>query len=224
MQPRRLSQGLVLLLATGMPFLHLYATARSQGDRDALMASPVWRLLSLAFYPLGDPERVARFLRGIPGWTFSLGPISLTDPLAAIGLRAWSPALMLSLAIPIALTLVIGRYFCGWVCPAGFLSEILLALRKLLIRLGVRLPEWKLGNRWRFALLALGAAYSLLTGILVFPWFYPPAVLGRELYLAIARTEIGLGTVFLSILALVELVPCPVCGVIRCAPAGRCTP
>lgn len=209
MQPRRLSQALVLLLAVCLPVFHLYATARSAGDRDALLTNPLWRFLSAVFYRLGDPEQVARFLRGIPGWTVSIGPLTLTDPLAAIGLRGWSPQLALSLVIPLGLTLLLGRYFCGWICPAGFLFEAISGLRKLLIRLGVRLPHWKLGSHWRHVLLALGAAYGFLTGILVFAWFYPPAILGRELYQALTFSQVGLGTLFLSVLALAELVAMP---------------
>lgn len=209
MQPRRLLQGLVLLVSIGMPYLHVYATLRSQGDRDALLGTPAWQILSRFFYLFGDPDVGARFLKGIPGWTVSLGTLTLTDPLAALGLRHWSISLMLGVMIPIGLTLLLGRYFCAWVCPAGFASEGLFGLRRLILAWGLKLPAWQLSPQLRYVLLALGSGYGLLTGLAILPWFYPPAVLGRELYLGIAMGQAGFGTFFLLTLTLVELLVMP---------------
>ena len=62
---------------------------------------------------------------------------------------------------------LVGRLACGWLCPFGWLQELLYGLRKRL-----RWPEWRLSNRlgWlRYAFLVL------LVGIVPFvtlePWF-----------------------------------------------------
>jgi polyferredoxin len=55
-------------------------------------------------------------------------PFTVADPLAAIGgllfsRGQWLPAL-LPVGIFIGATLVLGRAFCGWACPVGFLADI----------------------------------------------------------------------------------------------------
>jgi ferredoxin-type protein NapH len=192
-----------------LPFLHLYATLRAQGLRDALLEEPLWRMFSALLFPLGDPERLARSVQGIPGWTFAVGPWSVSDPLVALGTPAAFLSLLPSILLPVALTLLVGRYFCGWVCPTGFLSEGISALRNWLIARGIRLPAWRIGSRWRYLLLGLGTAYALLSGISLFPWIYPPAVLGREVFAAIAWSQAGIGLSFLVALGLAELLVAP---------------
>jgi len=206
---RRVAQASVLGAIVLLPFLHLYATLRAQGQRDALLEVPLWRLFSALLYPLGDPERLARSVQGIPGWSIAIGPWSLSDPLVALGTPAAFLSLIPSILLPVALTLLVGRYFCGWVCPAGFLSEGISGLRKRLIARGIRLPAWKVGSHWRYGLLGLGCAYALLGGISLFPWIYPPAVLGREVFAMIAWSQAGIGLAFLLGLGLAELLIAP---------------
>ncbi len=206
---RRVTQSLVLALTFLLPYLHLYATARGLGDRDALLEVPLWRFFSTLLFPLGDPEALARTLRGIPGWTFSAGPLSLSDPLLILGPRAWGIGHLMSFLLPVGLTLLVGRFFCGWVCPTGFLSEAIAGLRRWVVARGIRLPEWRIGSRWRYLLLALGAAYSVLTGISIFPWIYPPAILGREVFAAIAWSQAGIGLLFLMLLGATEFFVAP---------------
>ncbi len=192
-----------------LPYLHVFATLRSQGQRDVLLETPHWRILSGMLHPFGDPEALARGVQGIPGWTITIGPWSLSDPLLLFDWHAWSLPLLASLLIPVGLTLLVGRYFCGWICPTGFLSEVIWSLRRGLIARGIRLPEWRIGSRWRFLLLALGGAYAALSGISIFPWLYPPAVLGREVFAAIAWSQAGIGLVFMLGLGLSELLVAP---------------
>lgn len=206
---RRGVQLTVLGLTFLMPALYLYATARAQGIRDELLEVPLWRLFSAVLYPLGDPEELARTIQGIPGWSMSVGPLSMGDPLLALSPQAWGLPLLASILLPLGLTLLVGRYFCGWICPTGFLSELLSGLRRRIVARGVRLPEWRLGGWGRYLLLALGAAYAVLTGVSVFPWIYPPAVLGREVFAAIAWSQVGLGLTFLLALAAAELLVAP---------------
>ncbi|MNR93056.1 putative electron transport protein YccM [compost metagenome] len=206
---RRVIQLAVLGLVFLLPFLHLYATARAQGDRDALLEVPLWRLFSSLLHPLGDPEILARSIQGIPGWSLSLGPLSIGDPLLVLTPPAWGVPLLISLLLPVGLTLLVGRYFCGWICPTGFLSEVLWGMRRRLVAMGIRLPEWRLGSGWRYGLLALGAAYAALTGISIFPWIYPPAILGREVFTAIAWSQAGVGLLFLMGLGAAELLAAP---------------
>lgn len=78
----------------------------------AFLACFVWLFLSA-----GAP--------GFPSWA-SRGLFFAFDPLILIGnLASARTILVLTLwaLIPLALTLLLGRFFCGWVCPFGALHE-----------------------------------------------------------------------------------------------------
>ena len=57
-------------------------------------------------------------------FSFRIGDLSFADPAAA--LQAWPPQgqLLAGAALSLLLALFLGRVFCGWICPYGFLSEL----------------------------------------------------------------------------------------------------
>jgi MauM/NapG family ferredoxin protein len=64
---------------------------------------------------------------GMPAW-FSRGVFFALDPLILLQhLAATHTVLLYALValIPLALTLVLGRFFCGWVCPFGAIHEFI---------------------------------------------------------------------------------------------------
>ncbi|MGC8879787.1 MAG: 4Fe-4S binding protein [Anaerolineae bacterium] len=78
------------------------------------------------------------------------------DPLSALGAmlasREWLPRLALSLAT-VGITLLLGRVWCGWICPMGTLLEWLEPAP-------ARRQAQNVASQWR------SAKYLLLTGIL----------------------------------------------------------
>ncbi len=117
-------------------------------------------------------------------WSAQIGPVSMTDPLAGAESIAASGnlslTLMLSLLIPVGATLLLGRFFCAWICPAGLLFDLGDRFRNLLGRWDVptkRVSLWR-GNK--YALLGAGLLVSAVLGIPVLGYFYPPASIGRE--------------------------------------------
>lgn len=63
-------------------------------------------------------------------FSFRIGDLSFADPAAA--LQAWPPQGQLSgrSRASLLLALFLGRVFCGWICPYGFLSELAYTLHQ----------------------------------------------------------------------------------------------
>lgn len=118
------------------------------------------------------------------GWTavvgnmyaLRLGSIPLADPVAAAQVAAagevpgWS--LYLGSLLTLVLALAAGRFFCGWLCPYGLLSEWLWRRRKN--ETGRSGPHpW----RWRAALTAVGLAGTALWGAPLLNVFSAPGLI-----------------------------------------------
>lgn len=97
---------------------------------------------------------------------FRTGALHESDPLSAVSLAladgGFPVALLLAAAL-LLLTLVLGRFFCGWVCPLGTLQQLaswILTPRTRRESLEVnRLRPW---HAWKYALLAFLLALALL--------------------------------------------------------------
>ena len=92
------------------------------------------------------------------------------DPLSAASVLASSwllPAGLAAALIVVAVTVLFGRAFCGWICPLGTLHQIASWLTR-----GLRHGPYQKANRWRahfrlkyLLLLALGIAALAGTGV-----------------------------------------------------------
>jgi polyferredoxin len=101
--------------------------------------------------------------------TFPLADIFFRlDPLVALGAmlasRSWIPRMALAL-ITLGLTLLLGRVWCGWLCPLGTVLEWVRfpAARARSVRLS---PRWRVGKNF-ILLLILAAALSGSLSLLV---------------------------------------------------------
>lgn len=149
---------------------------------------------------VGTPFLAARFAdRSFPAGIFvgattaarALG-VEFLDPLMSAGVLLAGGARpgLLAAALPVLLLVVVlGRFFCGWLCPYLPLLAASNAVRWALGRLGiptldVRLPGWV-----RFAVLGgvLGGTAAL--GVQLAALVYPPALLARSAY----RLAFGFG-------------------------------
>ncbi|MGD9386331.1 MAG: 4Fe-4S binding protein, partial [Thioalkalispiraceae bacterium] len=112
-----------------LPFLHLYQTYEAahaydllQPTEKAIYDSMEW--LTKPF--INDPETDLNNLKGTT-WSGNLFGLTLSDPLSVVGQVSASKQIywpfLLTALIPILLTVVFGRFFCGWICPATFIYE-----------------------------------------------------------------------------------------------------
>lgn len=155
-----------------------------QWTRRAVLAASVGLTVALPLWHLerlGTPPPPAL---GMPG-AFGLLGLELVDPLAVLGvLIARGPGWgLLWAALPgLVLVAVLGRFFCGWLCPYVPLIAASNAARWGLTRLGLRLPDVRLPRTTAAVALVGVLAASALLGVQVLPLVYPPSILGREAF------------------------------------------
>lgn len=113
-------------------------------------------------------------------WSMQIYGFSLSHPLAF--LDNWLSAhviylpVLLAALIPLGLTLLLGRVFCSWLCPVGFLLELNMKIRSWLkIGRGFTLPDI------RYLLFAFCLFLSFFLAVPILSVLDPPHIFGREL-------------------------------------------
>ncbi len=202
----------VFLMLILLPFLHLYQTYEAAHAYDLL--APQEKLISDTMQALTEPfvNDPAEDLDQVKGntWSGTLFGLKLSDPLAVVGQMAAGLTLywpfILTALIPILLTLVLGRFYCGWICPATLLYELNDNLGAWLKKAGLPITRRRLDKRLKYLVLAVGLVLSALAGSVLFATLYPPAIVGREIYYAVALGGFGGGAVFFMLTMLFDLM------------------
>jgi ferredoxin-type protein NapH len=126
------------------------------------------------------------------GW----GPMALACPLGAAGTmlaqRSFDAGLALSALPWIVIAAVMGRVFCGWVCPQGTLSELgdrfqqgLQRITRIRRPTRLRLPK----SMWpAVSVLVVGLVLSFIIGVPVICYICPIGLLARA---ALSGTWVG---------------------------------
>jgi polyferredoxin len=106
---------------------------------------------------------------------FDLDPLVLLS--AWLGSHTIIPALLLSL-VTVGVTLLLGRVFCGWVCPLGTVHTLASTLRSGGAKQRLKVGGYSAGQRAKYLVLAafLGAA---ALGLNVAGWLDPFSLLYR---------------------------------------------
>ena len=214
---RRSVQVLVVVLLAGMVYLSLYSHYRAAHAIDDEAALEGYRKTIL----LGIHDRVDKledpqeFLDDNKGtlWSMRLGGIDLTDPLAAAEAIAAAKTvyvpLLWSVLIPVVVTLLLGKVFCSWICPAGLLLEITGKLRGLLRLAELPPGEVKFSRANKYLLLVIGLVISAAAAAPLFALIYPPAAMGRLIHAWIFGTSLAGGLVLMGLIVAIEIVVSP---------------
>jgi ferredoxin-type protein NapH len=142
-------------------------------------------------------------------WSISISGFKLLHPVAFIEAAVSSKAIyipaLLAVIIPLAITLVLGRVFCSWLCPVGFLLElnqkVNALLRKVGLHYGVRFRDL------RYTLLFVSLTFGFIFAFPLISVFDPPHLLGRELMYFFTHNAVTLsGITFLFGILLFETV------------------
>ncbi len=155
-----------------------------------------------------SPERFADNFKGST-WSLSLWGFNITDPLAFVGILASGGGFYLDLFISILplviLTVLLGRVFCGWLCPMHLIFELNGKIRGILGWLGIRPLNISFGRVNKYVILVVGCLFSMALGIQFFTFIYPPAILNRELIHLIYFGSVGVGIVSLGFVMFMEV-------------------
>ncbi|MEK6797583.1 MAG: 4Fe-4S binding protein [Planctomycetota bacterium] len=215
---RRSVQVLTLLLVFALPMLSLYAhyrTARIVED-PVLMSGQCSATLAQGIHPyvdgLDDPQTFLDSNKGTL-WSMRVGGVNWTDPLAALEMTAASKSvygpLWVSIAIPVALALLLGKVFCSWICPGYLLFEIGGKLRALLRFAEIPPGELRFAHRNKYVVLLIGAVVAAVASGPLFALVYPPAVISRAAHAWIFGTTLSGMLALLGLMAAFELLVSP---------------
>ncbi|MBF0561793.1 MAG: 4Fe-4S binding protein [Alphaproteobacteria bacterium] len=211
---RWVSLTLVFLMLILLPCIHVYQNLVAAHAYDLLPASDktfydVMERITDPF--VTDPAKNLDKIKGTT-WSGTFFGLRLSDPLAVVSqsaaaLSVYWPFVVTAL-IPIALTLIFGRFFCGWLCPAAFLYELADKSATWLRKTGFPFAgDGKNFNpRFKYLVLAVSVIASAVLGTAVLAAIYPPAVVGRELYYTIAYSGAGVGGVYFLVTLLFDLL------------------
>ncbi len=172
-------------------------------------------LLAIVALTILASRGVATPVRGNT-WVADVAGLPVMDPLAgAEGLVSRGAArsrILLAVLVPVLVTGLLGRVFCSWICPAGFLFEVTDRLRGFLKRKGFRPGNVKFWRGHKYILLAFGLVLSAFLATPLLGHFYPPALVVREIHRAVFSAGSGAagivtgGALFLLFLFTLELV------------------
>jgi ferredoxin-type protein NapH len=127
-------------------------------------------------------------------WTVSLWGLEIYDPLASASLLIAHGASLKLLwgALPaLALILLLGRFYCGWICPYVPLVAVSNSARWVLTRLGIPLLDLRIPRGVGLAVLAGCLAVGGLLGTQVAPLLYPPTLVSRAVFHAVYFGGLG---------------------------------
>ncbi len=147
-------------------------------------------------------------VRGAP-WSISLFGLEVLDPLASLSVaaaRGWSWKLLVGALPALALVALLGRFFCGWMCPYIPLIAASESARALLKKLGVPLPDLKVPAGTAYVVLVVLVAASAVFGVQLAGLIYPPSLIARSAYKAAVLGGAGAGTLFLAAAFLADVV------------------
>lgn len=210
---RRTLQISVILLLIIIPILSLYGVL-AQNYRLLTVEGTYWQkvfdFIETSLRKVSyDPVRIVDNIKGSFFWSFTIYGYNISDPLNVVGSIFGSksiywPIIKSSLVL-VVLTVLLGRVYCGWICPMGFIFEMNCKLRKLLEKIGIRPRIFVFRRSNKYAMLGIGALFSAVLGIQVFSFIYPPTIFNREMVHLIYYGSVGIGLITLLLIMFVEV-------------------
>lgn len=109
------------------------------------------------------------------------------DPL--VMLTAWLgssvvPKILLLSLVTLGVTLLLGRWFCGWVCPFGVLHNAVASLRRQPVKVRLQRGGFSPYQRWKYYVL-IALLVGVLLGVNLVGWLDPFSFFYRSMATAV---------------------------------------
>ncbi len=219
---RRTVQILFLILIVALPVAGNYGALLSgKGQRDfydvarddsGTILAGLYHLIHRIVDPPFNPQETVPKIDQFKGALYSITILgfNITDHLSALIATVTSGVvytpLLLALIIPLVFNILLGRAFCGWICPMGLILEGVAYIRWALNRFfNLLLPDIRLNSVYRYYLLG-GGFLSALFGVPVLIFLLPYGLVSREIYNYIFYMAFGFGGVIIVGIILFDLV------------------
>ncbi|MBI5375731.1 MAG: 4Fe-4S binding protein [Candidatus Schekmanbacteria bacterium] len=183
---RRTVQALVIIFLAVVLSLNLYEGAKVKRDGDwEIKKSAILLHIDKYLGQREDRSTITNFFNGNI-WSLKVKGFAISDPLAVLSYFIKSKkaniVFFLSLLIPVFFTVLLGRFFCGWLCPMHLLLEIADKFKMFLSRIG--LPTYDIGVPLitRHIILGGGVLLGIFAGIEYFQFIYPPRLFSMVIH------------------------------------------
>jgi len=147
--------------------------------------------------------------------TIGIGSITLACPLGFLQVSLASRSIILGLLVPVAVTLaftiLLGRAFCGWICPAGDLMQRFGEAGLPRKASGLRLMNFVEQNSTRLVLLGSVLVASAVFRYPAFCVVCPIGIICRNVISLFQYGSVGLDLLFIPVIAALELGLAPWC-------------
>ncbi len=208
---RRPVQVFVFLLIIGIPLFNYYGILIQQKDDFSIGDSWIYSSIHSVFE--GDNRNeVIELTHKVKGsvWTIDIFGFKMSDPLAfvestVITVFLYGP-MLLSILIPVVLTIFLGKVYCGWICPMNLLLELNDKLRGLLKKTGYNTRNIRFSTKTKYYVLLFGLIAAFAAGRPLLALIYPPAVISREIFYKIFYGFWGTGLLIIGFILFFELI------------------
>jgi ferredoxin-type protein NapH len=156
-------------------------------------------------------------------YAINVGRLGVADPVvmlqAVFAAGEVTGPLMASVAFPILLALVLGRVWCGWMCPYHLISDCAVWLRRKLapwafrnaglVRTAPLAGRSLRANISRYGFLLVGTAMAGVVGIPLLNYFSAPGIISTEAMILIKNRHVSFEFGFIALLFVIELAVFP---------------
>jgi ferredoxin-type protein NapH len=221
---RNASRIAVIILMLLLVYFNLYEKKAGQLGAEKEIENS---LILTAYDAVFGSENKPMLFRGhLEGglWSFKIYGLSFSDPLAFIASIVTSLSmnleLLISIIIPALLIILLGRYFCSWICPYSLFAEAGNGIARILKKFGVEYFNFDLPKRSGQFFLVISMILGAIISIPITVMIYPPRILTEGIYHIVVAGVITWGVLFLVIMWLGEIVLSPHLFCRRICPGG----
>ncbi|MCB9426503.1 MAG: hypothetical protein H6584_05685 [Flavobacteriales bacterium] len=189
-----------------------YNNSRLVGLSDGKTNSIIYHVLDWFYSFFEDPVIAATSNNGSL-WAYTIFGVPISDPLGLLSEIISSVHFpikyFLGGLIPYILAIILGRFFCAWLCPMVIINAICRPIRKLLLYFHVPLLNIKIPIQTRAIVFFGGLILSYFFGMWTWHFILPYISLTHEIFSLIIFQSLTIGAYFLLAIILFEIAVIP---------------